>query len=843
MQKYDFRKIEAKWQKEWKKKGIYEPDILRAKKPFYNLMMFPYPSAEGLHVGNMYAFTGSDIYGRFKRMQGYDVFEPIGLDGFGIHSENYAIKIGAHPMRQAKVSEKRFYKQLEAIGNGFAWKEKVETYDPAYYRWTQWLFVQMFKHGLAYRKKQPVNWCPSCKTVLADEQAESGKCERCGTAVVKKDLEQWFFKITEYAERLLADVSEKEKGLDWSEKVKIAQKNWIGKSEGAIIQFPIVSRINADSSAQIRADKNPRISATMEVFTTRPDTLFGATYMVLAPEHPIIEKLSRFAGSAFGGKIVNWKEVENYIKKSTKKSEEERIAEGKEKTGVELKGIEAINPATKEKIPVWVADYVVMGYGTGAIMAVPAHDERDYEFAKKFKLPIKEVITPRADADKHERCYVGEGTLMNSGRFNGMDSKHAGWEITNSVGGTRKSQYRLRDWLISRQRYWGPPIPMIQCGECSANGIGEREDMPGWYTAPEKDLPVKLPFVKDFRPTGSDQSPLASVRSFYEVKCPKCKAKARRETDVSDTFLDSAWYYLRYIDPKNRTKPFDKARAKKWLPVDMYIGGAEHSVLHLLYVRFVAKALHDWGEVAFKEPFKKFRAHGLIVREGAKMSKSKGNIVNPDAYIKKFGADTLRMYLMFLAPFEQGGDFRDQSVVGVARFLERFYRFAQGSFSAKEKGNATSARRALHKTIKKVSEDIENLQYNTAISALMILLHSFDEHAKEVTKEMIGDFAKLLAPFAPHVAEETWRGILGKKNSVHKEPWPEYNPAFVKDDAFTLVIQVNGKTRDTVEAPMGISESAACALALGREKIKALTGGKAPKRVIYVPSRLINIVD
>jgi len=987
VQKYDFKKIEAKWQKEWKKKGIYEPDILRAKKPFYSLMMFPYPSAEGLHVGNMYAFTGSDIYGRFKRMQGYDVFEPIGLDGFGIHSENYAIKIGAHPMRQAKVSEKRFYKQLEAIGNGFAWKEKVETYDPAYYRWTQWLFVQMFKHGLAYRKKQPVNWCPSCKTVLADEQAESGKCERCGTAVVKKDLEQWFFKITEYAERLLRDVSEKEKGLDWSEKVKIAQKNWIGKSEGATIRFEIVSRINADSSAQIRADKNPRISATMEVFTTRPDTLFGATYMVLAPEHPIIENCKL--------KIENWDAVKDYVKKAAKKSDEERIAEGKEKSGVELKGVKAINPATKEKIPVWVADYVLAGYGTGAIMAVPAHDERDYEFAKKFKMPIREVVAPlftseiwkdawrasepetkrltvvclvkhwsenkylflhkKESADvgagtivavaggvdegenmaaagareireetgynavfkrplgapvyyryystngkqnriaeltplyyelkngvheeisdrektlhenvwlseneigkyfegrpfneifwnrlkKNESAFTGHGILTNSGRFNGMDSKHAGWEITNSVGGTRKSQYRLRDWLISRQRYWGPPIPMIQCGQCAANGIGEREDMPGWYAVPEKDLPVKLPFVKDFRPTGSDQSPLASVKSFYEVKCPKCKAKARRETDVSDTFLDSAWYYLRYIDPKNRTQPFDKAKAKKWFPVDMYTGGAEHSVLHLLYVRFVAKALHDWGEVAFKEPFKKFRAHGLIVREGAKMSKSKGNIVNPDAYIKKFGADTLRMYLMFLSPFEQGGDFRDQGVVGVTRFLERFYRFVQHSFSAKEKGDATPARRALHKTIKKVSGDIENLQYNTAISALMILLHSFDEHAKEVTKEMIGDFAKLLAPFAPHVAEEVWRGILGKKNSIHKEPWPEYNPAFVKDDAFTLVIQVNGKTRDTVEAPTGISESNARALALGREKIKALTGGKAPKRVIYVPGRLVSIV-
>jgi leucyl-tRNA synthetase len=801
--KYDFGKIEKKWQEYWRKNKTYEPDIKGARQPFYNLMMFPYPSAEGLHVGNMYAFTGADIYGRFKRMQDYDVFQPMGLDGFGIHSENYALKIGAHPMKQAEASEKRFYKQLELIGNGFAWEEKLETYDPDYYKWTQWIFVQLFKRGLAYRKKAPVNWCPSCKTVLADEQVITSRCERCSHLVVKKELEQWFFRITKYADKLLENLDK----IDWSERVKIAQRNWIGKSEGALLQFEI---------------QNSKFK--IDVFTTRPDTLFGATYMVLAPEHPLIQDSE--------SNIQNLTEVKKYIAQTKKKTEEERIAEGKEKTGVELKGIKAINPATKKEIPVWVADYVLGSVGTGAIMAVPAHDERDFEFAKKFRLPVEKVIQPPRivpepvpgqavpDAKIVSECWIGEGELINSGKFDGMDSKKARWEITKFVGGKRKIQYRLRDWLISRQRYWGVPIPMIYCEKCN------------WQPVPEEDLPVKLPYVKDFRPKGKNESPLASVKSFYETKCPKCGDKARRETDVSDTFLDSAWYYLRYPSVKEKRAAWNKTTTKKWLPVQMYIGGAEHSVLHLLYSRFLTMAFHDMGLLHFDEPFTVFRAHGLLISEGAKMSKSKGNVVVPDEYIKKFGADTLRMYLMFLAPFEQGGDFRDAAILGVSRFLERVWKFKP------KDGDASG--KILHQTIKKVTEDIESLNYNTATSALMILLNSFEE--KGADKEEYGTFLKLLAPFAPHVTEEIWQNVLGHKTSIHKEEWPEYDPKLIEEKTFKLVIQINGKVRATVSAEKGLSRKEAEELALGVNKVSEALGDKKPKKIIFVPDRLINFV-
>ena len=825
---YPFSKIEKKWQKKWLASGIYEPDLKRAKKPFYNLMMFPYPSAEGLHVGNMYAFTGTDVYGRMKRMQGYDVFEPIGLDGFGIHSENYALKVGTHPAKQAEISEKRFYKQLESIGNGFAWREKLETYDPAYYRWTQWIFIQLFKSGLAYRKKQAVNWCPSCKTVLADEQVIAGECERCSSIVVKKELEQWFLRITAYAEKLLKNLDK----IDWSEKVKIAQRNWIGKSEGALVKFQI-------SNFQYQ----------IEVFTTRPDTLFGATYMVLAPEHPLIDKLKV--------QISNFREVEKYIKKARLKSESGRIAEQKEKTGVELKGINAVNPATGGKITVWVADYVVMGYGTGAIMAVPAHDERDFEFAKKFGLPVVQVIRPpvliappvnaqtiasggQAEIGIESECWTGDGMLMNSGKFNGMDSEETKSKIVEFAGGKLKSTYHLRDWLISRQRYWGPPIPMIFCEKCAAAGKGEREDMPGWYTVPEKDMPVKLPYVKDFRPTGTDHSPLATVESFYKVRCPKCKFWAHRETDVSDTFLDSAWYYLRFPSIKEKTKPWNTVTTKKWLPVNIYIGGVEHSVLHLLYVRFVAMALHDAGLISFEEPFPKFRAHGLIIKDGAKMSKSKGNVVNPDEYIKNFGADALRMYLMFLGPFEDGGDFGDTGIQGITRFLNRVWAFSKKTKFNKN-GNGT-VERALHRTIKKVTEDIENLGYNTAISALMILLHDFEDNAASVSRAQFGIFLELLAPFAPHITEELWDTLVDAKGSVHTAPWPKYDAGLMAENFVDLVVQVNGKFRMVIRARRGVSQNEAERLALAEPRLRVVLDNKRFKRVIFVRDRLINFV-
>ena len=783
---YNFKAIEKKWIANWLKNKIYEPDLDaprhgrgKSKKPFYNLMMFPYPSAEGLHVGNMYAFTGADIYGRKKRMEGFDVFEPIGLDGFGIHSENYALKINKHPKKLAKETEKRFYGQLNLIGNGFAWNEKLETYNPEYYKWTQWIFVQMFKKGLAARKKAAVNWCPQCQTVLADEQVAGGECERCSSKVIKKELEQWFFKITDYAQRLLDDLEK----IDWSGRVKIAQKNWIGRSEGAIIKFQI-----------------PNSKFQIEVFTTRPDTLFGATYCVLAPEHSLIKNLE--------SRILNLEEIKKYIKNAKEKTDEERIVGGKDKTGVELKGIKAINPATKEEIPVWIADYVLAGYGTGAIMAVPAHDERDMEFAKKFNLAVSDA--PLADRK----------------------------EIIKKVGGKKIVNYHLRDWLISRQRYWGPPIPMIFCEKC------------GWQPVPEKDLPVLLPNVKDFRPTGSGKSPLATIEKFIKTKCPKCKGEARRETDVSDTFLDSAWYFFRYVDHKNQKEIFSSKRAERWLPVDMYIGGAEHAVLHLLYARFLTKVFYDWGLIDFNEPFKKFRAHGLLIKDGAKMSKSRGNVVNPDQYIQKFGADVLRMYLMFLGPFEQGGDFRDESIAGIDRFLNRIWKFggkikitpnnpASAGLTGQTNQNA-KLEKLLNKSIKKIGEDIEQLRYNTAISQLMILLNEM-EKSEAVPKNIFESFLKILAPFASHLAEELWEK-LGHKTSVHLEKWPEYDLEKTREKTFELVIQINGKVRAKMEAPAEAGEVELQELALNHPLIKEKLAGQPPKKIIVVLGRLVNIV-
>lgn len=848
---HNHRKIEKKWRKIWLKNRIYEPDLKRAEKPFYNLMMFPYPSAEGLHVGNVYAFVGSDIYGRFKRMQGNDVFEPIGLDGFGIHSENYALKTGVHPMKQAKISEKRFYQQLQMIGNGFAWEERLETYNPSYYKWTQWIFIQMFRNGLAYRKKQAVNWCPSCKTVLADEQVIDGKCERCGSKVIKKELEQWFFRITKYAERLLKNL----KKIDWSEKVKTAQREWIGKSEGALIKFPISRTSDVPKLTSIlKTSDVPNI----EVFTTRPDTLFGATYLVLAPEHKLISSIKH--------QVLNWKKIESYIKKAKKKSDLQRTDLAKEKTGVELRGIKAINPANKKEIPIWVADYVLASYGTGAIMAVPAHDERDFEFAKKFRLPIIKVINPvvihvanpaaKANTAVFEVAiggepWEGEGELINSEKFSGLDSEKAKWEIIKFVGGKKQIQYHLRDWLISRQRYWGVPIPMIYCEHCAAENKGERKEMPGWYAAVKNQLPIKLPFIKNFRPKGKGESPLASEKSFFEVKCSICGLKARRETDVSDTFLDSAWYYLRYPSVKDKKRVWSSELTEKWLPVDTYIGGAEHSVLHLLYSRFLTMVFHDLKFLGFDEPFSRFRAHGLLISEGAKMSKSRGNVVIPDEYIRKFGADVLRMYLMFLAPFEQGGDFRDAGILGIKRFMEKIYKLISNQRISAYSSASISVTKLLHRTIKKVTEDIENLRYNTAISALMILFSEMEKNKESLVIGHWSTFLKLLAPFAPHLSEELYQELKATSGeeqtrrrfkSIHREAWPKYNSKLIKEENFELVIQINGKVRDRALARLGISQKEAEKSAFSQEKIRKLLSGQKIKKIIFVPNRLINIV-
>jgi len=822
--KYNHKKIEKRWQNFWTKKKIFEPDLARAKKPFYNLMMFPYPSAEGLHVGNMYAFTGADIYGRYRRMKGEDVFEPIGLDGFGIHSENYALQVGIHPKILAKRTQKNFYRQLHATGNGYAWSRKLETYDPGYYRWTQWVFVQMFKNGLAYRAKASVNWCPSCLTVLADEQVIDGKCERCLTKVTRKELEQWFFKITQYAERLLRNLEK----IDWPESIKIMQKNWIGRSEGYEVGFKIIG-----------------LAERLRVFTTRIDTLFGATYLVIAPEHPLLPRLVAASEKD---------RVASYLAEVMKKSEFERQA-AKIKTGV-FTGSYAVNPATRERIPIWVSDYVLVTYGTGAIMGVPAHDSRDYEFAQRMHLPIRQVVR---NPEGESGLYEGEGELINSGPFDRLQSDVAREKIANFVGARAKVQYKIRDWLISRQRYWGPPIPVVFCENCKKRlenyqaqmpnsklkkeySKGELEN-PGWIAVPERDLPILLPDVKNFRPTGTGVGPLASVPSFVKTNCPKCKGLARRETDVSDTFLDSAWYFLRYPSVKYKKGPWEARVTRKWLPVDMYIGGAEHAVLHLLYSRFLTMVFPDWGLLNFEEPFEKFRTNGLLIKDGAKMSKSRGNVVVPDEYIKKYGADTLRTYLMFLGPFQQGGDFRDEGIVGAWRFLNRVWDLGSkvDKRKAKSKPSPRGILQAKHRTIKKVSEDIEALSYNTAIASLMEYTNVLLSNVENISEDDFATLVKLLNPFAPHLAEELWH-LLGNRTSIQKESWPKYNPKYLRELTLTYAIQINGRLRDTIKVKAGISREEVEKQALGRPKVKKWLEGKRPKKVFFVQDKLINFV-
>ena len=795
MKKYNPQKIEKKWQKKWKEGNIYQPDLDRARKPFYNLMMFPYPSAEGMHVGNMYAFVHSDAYGRFKKLQGYNLFEPIGLDGFGIHSENYAIKIGEHIKNVSKRTEKNYYKQLRKIGNAYDWSHTVETYKPNYYKWTQWLFLKMYEKGLAYRKKSKVNWCPSCKTVLSDEQIINGKCERCDTVTGKREMDQWFWKITDYVERLLKNLD----WIDWTEEVKTIQKNWIGKSEGAEFNFNIKG-----------------LDKKINVFTTRPDTLFGCTYLVLAPENKLLQD-----GQL---PIKNQKEVSEYIKKAKQKSDLERTDLNKNKSGIRLKNVIAINPANKEEVPVFVADYVLTGYGTGAIMAVPAHDERDYQFAKKYDLKIKQVIASNKKK-LDEDIFTGYGFLKNSENFNDFSSEEAIKKITKKFG-KKKTEYKLKDWCVSRQRYWGPPIPMVYCQEC------------GWVPVPKEELPVKLPDVEDFLPDGSGKGPLNKVERFVNTKCPKCKGKAKRETDVSDPFVDSCWYYLRYPCTDFNDKALDKKRLEKWMPVNMYIGGKEHSVLHLLYSRFVSMVLFDSGYLKEEEPFKKFRAHGLLIKEGAKMSKSKGNVINPDEYIERYGADTVRLYLMFLGDMRQGGDWRDSGINGMHRFANKAYNLLS-LVKDRNTSNLKEVNRLLHKTIKGVEEDMESLKYNTAISKLMVLVNKIYENG--CNKKILSKFSVLLAPFAPHLSEELWEA-LENKGIVFEQKWPKYNEKLIQEEAFQLIIQINGKVRDKVEVNKDITEKEVKDLVLSRKKIKDWINSKEPKKFIYIPGRLVNIV-
>ena len=801
---YDPKAVERSWQTLWAERGTNRVDLDAAADPFYALMMFPYPSAEGLHVGNLFAFTGSDISARFHRLRGKTVFQPLGYDAFGIHSENYALKIGAHPMELTPKNVANFQRQLERAGLMVDWSAKVDTSRPDYYKWTQWVFLQLYKQGLAYKKAAAVNWCPTDKTVLANEQVEGGLCERCGTPVEQRVLEQWFFRISEYAERLLNNLET----LDWSAITKQAQRNWIGRSQGAELTFAI----------------GESTETTVRVFTTRADTIYGATYLVLAPEHPLVATVTTEAQRAAVAAYQDATKKQDLIsRKSTK-----------EKTGV-FTGAYAKNPATGADIPVWIADYVLMEYGTGAIMAVPGHDERDFEFAQVFGLPIVRVVAG-AEQDAQTpfdgAAYTEDAgcRLVNSGPFDGMSVADAKVQVTSYLAAQGHGQavvnYRLHDWCISRQRYWGPPIPIIYCDAC------------GTVPVPESQLPVELPFIPDFKPDDSGVSPLARHEEWYRVACPSCGGAARRETDVSDTFLDSAWYFLRYPSATRADVPFDAARTKTWLPVNSYIGGNEHAVLHLLYSRFITMVLKDAGHIDFEEPFTRFRAHGMIIREGAKMSKSKGNVINPDVYMEEWGADAFRMYLMFLGPYEEGGDFRDQGISGVKRFLDRLW--ASVRDAATDGAADPAVLRQLHRTIKKVGDDSGALAYNTAIAAMMEYMNHVRRGERTPHRDEVLPLVQLAAAYAPHLAEECW-ATLGHAGSVFDAGWPSYDPAMLVDDEVDLVVQVNGKVRGKLRVAADITQDAALAAAQADAGIAKFLVGEI-KKVIFVPKRLLNIV-
>jgi len=977
MNKYNPAKIESKWQKTWQSKKVFTARENLKKKKKYILVEFPYPSGAGLHMGHLRPYVAGDVYSRYLRMQGHEVMYPIGWDAFGLPAENYAIKMGVHPSITTKKNVANAKKQMLSWGLSFDWSREVNTTDPDYYKWTQWLFLQFYKKGLAYEATGMINWCPKDKTGLANEEVIDGKCERCGTEVVKKELRQWYLKITAYAEKLLEGL----KNLpEWPEAVKLQQKNWIGKSTGAEIEFEIrnpepgtrnyvllhgfhgnsegiffpwlkaelskrelkyqcpdlpnpekpteeeqvnfvlqncqfdentilfghslgavvamkvleklpvkiaglvlaggfsianfrdkprpfhdtfnwkfdYKKIKSktgfvkilsdpnDYAVRIEQGKNlhrelggvfeevpgllPHYTSSSEpailnaicpaikIFTTRPDTIFGATYMVVAPEHPLI--------ASNASRIKNYTEVQKYVEAAKKKKEMERTAEGKEKTGVELEGLKAINPATKEEIPVWVADYVLWGYGTGAIMAVPAHDQRDFEFAKKYNLPIVKVVeTTEVNTEEASSEY---GVVVNSGKFDGLKSQEAVSKMAEEFG-KLTVQYKLRDWVFSRQRYWGEPIPLVHCETC------------GTVAVPDKDLPVKLPQVAKYEPTGTGDSPLASIAKWVNVACPNCKGKARRETNTMPQWAGSSWYWLRYADPKNKKAFADKNKLKYWQPVDVYFGGMEHTTLHLLYSRFWNLFLYDQGLVTEKEPYKKRQPHGIVLAaDGEKMSKSRGNVVDPQVIVKKYGADTLRMYEMFLGPHELMVSWNDQGVVGVRRFLDRVWQWTHEiAADKKTRSNSAKAEKLLHKLIKKVTEDIEGFRFNTAISAFMEFHNEIK--GESVNTAFVRVFLKLLYPFASHITEEL-NSVLGGKKSLQAEAWPEYDKSKIIETETEIVVQVNGKVRGKVVLAVNADETQAKQKALELQAVKQVIGDSSIKRAIYVKGRLINFV-
>jgi leucyl-tRNA synthetase len=807
-EKYDSKTLDKKWQEKWADDKLYEVKDSDPRPKWYALTMFPYTSGD-LHIGHWYNNVPADTYARYKRMRGFNVLHPMGFDAFGLPAENAAIKNGIHPFKWTMQNIENMRRQLKSIGAIYDWDREVITCLPEYYKWTQWFFLKLFEKDLAYYGKAPVNWCPKCQVVLANEQVENGRCWRCESEVIKRDLAQWLLRITRYADELLEF-----NGIDWPERIQIMQRNWIGKSYGTEISFAL---------------DHPGVKdKEIRIFTTRPDTVFGVTFMALAPEHPLVAQLTTLEHKA---------EVDAYVARSRQFTDIERLSTEKEKDGV-FTGAYCVNRLNGEKVPIWIADYVLASYGTGGVMAVPAHDERDFAFALKYNLPIPVVIaSPDWDGGELKEAYIEPGKMVNSAQFSGLPSEQGIVKISEYLEkkgwGKRTISYKIRDWLISRQRYWGAPIPMIHCPKC------------GIVPVPEKDLPVLLPEDAEFRPTG--ESPLKYNEKFVNTTCPKCGGKARRETDTIDGFLCSCWYMLRYTSPHEKDRAFDPAKVKHWMPVDFYSGGAEHAVMHLLYTRFFTKAIRDMGIIDFWEPFLKLFNQGMILSAHQKMSKSRGNVANPDEYVAELGADTVRAYLMFIGPWDQGGEWDDSGISGMSRWLNRVWNLALDEYGSKGDGGDEELVRLTHQTIKKVTEDVERLHFNTVVAALMEFSNYLGKarEAGNVSaaawKSSVKALLLMLAPTAPHLTEELWERT-GNKYSIHNQRWPEWDEALTKTEEITLVIQVNGKLRDRVMVPASISESEAKKLAAEQEKVKSFLEGKQIVNIIYVPGKLVNIV-
>ncbi len=801
MREYRPHEIEKKWQEIWDEREPFKAENKSEKPKFFALVEFPYPSGQGLHVGHPRPYTALDIVSRKRRMEGYNVLFPMGWDAFGLPTENFAMQHKIHPAKVTEQNVAKFKSQLKSIGFSFDWSREINTTDPNYYKWSQWIFLKLFEKGLAYKKEMSINWCTSCKVGLANEEVVAGACERCGSEVVRKVKNQWMLKITEYADRLIDDLDD----LDYIERVKLQQKNWIGRSYGMEVKFAIKDK-----------------EESLEVFTTRPDTLFGATYMVIAAEHSLIEKYKE--------DITNLDEIREYQDMASKKSDFERTELSKEKTGVEIKGLKAINPVNGKEMPIWISDYVLISYGTGAIMAVPAHDIRDWEFAKKFKLPIVEVVEG-GDVDKEAYTDTSQGTIVNSGFINGMEVnegiEHISKWLEDKKLGVKKTNFKLRDWVFSRQRYWGEPIPLVYCDKC------------GWVPVDESELPVKLPEVENYEPTDTGESPLAKITEWVNTTCPKCGGEARRETDTMPQWAGSSWYFLRYMDPNNDESIASKEDLEYWSPVDWYNGGMEHTTLHLLYSRFWHKFLYDIGVVPTKEPYEKRTSHGMILGgNNEKMSKSRGNVINPDDIVNEFGADTLRTYEMFIGDFEKSVSWSEDGVRGCRRYLERVWKLQE--LIVKGEGYTKDLESSIHKTIKKVSDDYENLKYNTGIAALMSLLNEFNDYGK-ITKKDLKTYIILLNPVAPHITEELWT-ILEIEGYLHETTWPVYDEEKTKDKFIEMPVQVNGKVRGTVEVSAEATKEEIKGKAISDENINKYLEGKNIIKEIFIPGKIYNIV-